>query len=350
MGQQTGGLSFEQLEVAFQHGNFAPLYFLYGEESFLIDTLQQLLIEHALPPELRAFNLDIVYGDETEARAVLGLCQSLPVMAPHRVVIVRNFDSLRENRLFAAYAERPNPQAIVLLACSGRPNLNAQPYRALRQHAVWAELRPLRPAQVPGWLARYAEREGYRLEPEALQRLAEYVGTDLQAGVQELRKLFAYAGTRHTLTLDDIVTVSGQTRSYNIFELQRAVGEGRYSDAVYIVEQLLQHASNPRSEALRIVSFLTTFFTKLWRLTLCQGQRLSNQALAGRIGVPAYFLQEYLQSARRYGGDAIRRVLAALLAADVELKGGSQRDPRLVLHLLLRQVQAACRAPLQQAA
>ncbi len=66
MGQQTGGLSFEQLEVAFQHGNFAPLYFIYGEESFLIDTLQQLLIEHALPPELRAFNLDIVYGDETE--------------------------------------------------------------------------------------------------------------------------------------------------------------------------------------------------------------------------------------------------------------------------------------------
>ncbi len=350
MGRPAEGQSFEQLEVAFQHGNFAPLYFLYGEESFLIDTLQQLLIEHALAPELRAFNLDIVYGDETEARAVLALCQSLPVMAPRRVVIVRNFDSLRDNRLFAAYAERPNAQAIVLLACAGRPNLNAQPYRALRQHGVWAELRPLRPAQVPGWLARYAERAGYRLEPEALQRLAEYVGTDLQAGVQELRKLFAYAGTRKTLTLDDIVTVSGQTRTFNVFELQRAVGEGRYSDAVYIVEQLLQHASNPRSEALRIVSFLTTFFMKLWKLTLCQGQRLSNQTLASRIGVPVYFLQEYLQSARRYGRGAIRHVLAALLATDVELKGGSGRDPRLILHLLLRQMQAVCRTPLQQAA
>lgn len=350
MKKETEGWSFEQLEVAFQHGNFAPLYLLYGEESFLIDTLQQRLIEHALPPELRAFNLDIVYGDEAEARVVLTLCQSLPVMAPRRVVIVRNFDNLREHRLFAAYAEHPNPQAVVLLVCAGRPNLSVQPYRALRQHAVWAELRPLRPAQVPGWLAHYAAHEGYRLEPEALQQLVEYIGTDLQTGVQELRKLFAYAGQRKMLTLEDIVAVSGQMRNYNVFELQRAVGEGRYAEAIYIVEQLLLNASNPRSETIRIVSFMTTFFTKLWKLTLCQGLRLSNQALAERINVPVYFLQEYRQSAQRYGQGAIRRVLAALLAADVELKGGSQRDPRLVVHLLLRQLQATCHVPLQQAA
>jgi len=348
MAASGAGKTFEELEVAFRHGNFAPLYFFFGEETFLIDTLQQLLITHALEPAWRDFNLNIVYGDEAEAGSVLALCRSLPVMAPRRVVVVRNFDSLRDNRQFAAYAEHPNPQAVVLLISVGRPNLNVQPYRALQAHAVWVELRPLKPAQMPAWIARYAEQEGYRLTPEALQRLVEYVGTDLQAAAQELKKLFTFAGRRKMLTVDDVVNVSGQTRAFNIFELQRAVGEKRYAEAIAIMEHLLQHASNPRSEALRMVSVLTTYFMKLWKLTLCQAQRLPEKAIAARIGVPPYFLQEYVQCARRYGLPAIRFVLAALLAADAELKGGSERDPRLVAHLLLRQITAADRVPQRQ--
>lgn len=341
MAASGAGKTFEELEVAFRHGNFAPLYFLFGEETFLIDTLQQLVITHALEPAWRDFNLNIVYGDEVEASAVLALCRSLPVMAPRRVVIVRNFDSLRDNRQFAAYAEHPNPQAVVLLVSPGRPNLNTQPYRALQTHAVWAELRPLKPAQMPAWITRYAQQEGYQLTPEALQQLVAYVGTDLQAAVQELQKLFTFAGRRTMLTADDVVSVSGQTRAFNVFELQRAVGEKRYAEAVTIMEHLLRHASNPRSEALRIVSVLTTYFMKLWRLTLCQAQRLPEKAIAARIGVPPYFLQEYVQAARRYELPAIRSVLAALLAADAELKGESERDPHLVAHLLLRQITAA---------
>ena len=86
-----------------------------------------------------------------------------------------------------------------------------------------------------------------------------------------------------------------------------------------------------------IVAVLTSYFLKLWKLTTCQG-RMSEKAMAGRIGVSPFFIREYLASLRRFRMPSIEESFSALLAADFELKGGSGRDERLVLSLMLRQV------------
>lgn len=334
------GVTYEQLLTAFRHRNYKPLYFLYGEEQFLIDEVQHVLIEHALAPHERDFNLDIVYGTEVEAEAVLALCAGYPMMAERRVVIVRNFDKLKNNRLFKTFAEHPNPSAVVLLVCSGKPNLSAHPYRALKQHAEWGEFKKLYDNQMPGWVQQRVKSMGYQIEPEAVQMLAEYVGTNLRAATGEIEKLITYAGEHRTLTGDDVVQASGQTREYNVFELQRAIGEGRYPDALRIAERLLSQASNTRGEALMIVSVLTGYFTKLWKLTAWQTQRLPDKEMARRVGISPFFIKEYIRSLRRFPPVAIEQAFSALLAADYELKGGSRRDERLILTLLLRRLLA----------
>ncbi|ARA93561.1 DNA polymerase III subunit delta [Rhodothermaceae bacterium RA] len=334
------GPTFEQLETAFRHRNFKPLYFFYGDEGFLMDELQQLLIEQALAPHERDFNLDLVYGAEAEASQVLALCAGYPLMAERRVVIVRDFDKLRQNRLFTHYAERPNPSAIVLLVCNGKPNLSTHPYRALKDRAVWAEFKPLYDNQMPGWIQQRVQRLGYRIEPAAVQMLADYVGTDLRTAVAEIDKLITYVGDRTRIMGEDVVHASGQTREFNVFELQRAIGEGRYADALRITERLLQQASNARGEALMIVSVLTGYFTRLWKLTACQARRMSDREMARHVGISPYFIKEYLVSLKRFRPGSIERAFAALLAADFELKGGASRDERLVLLLMLRKIMA----------
>jgi DNA polymerase-3 subunit delta len=168
--------------------------------------------------------------------------------------------------------------------------------------------------------------------------LAEYVGTNLQGAAREIDKLMTYAGERSRLTEDDVVHASGQTREFNVFELQRAIGEGRYTDAQRIAERLISQASNTRGEALMIVSVLTGYFTKLWKLTACQAQRMPEREMAKHVGISPYFIKEYVVSLRRFPQSALEQAFAALLAADFELKGGARRDERLVLALLLRRL------------
>ncbi|MFB6247674.1 MAG: DNA polymerase III subunit delta [Salinibacter sp.] len=337
MAKDTGP-SYDDLATAFRHQNFDPLYFFFGEETFLIDELQDLLVEEALTPSQHDFNLDVVYGSEMEASQVIGLCQGFPAGAPKRVVVVREFEKLANNRQFKTYAQQPNPQSIVLLACSSKPNLSAHPYRALKEHATWSEFESPYDNEMPGWIQDYVQGQGYEIDPRANQMLADYVGTDLQRAASEIEKLITFAGDRTRLTADDVLAASGQTREFNVFELQAAIGECRHADAERIATRILQQASTPRSEAIMIVAVLNGYFDKLWKLQAPEAQRESKYDIASRIGVPPFFADEYRQAARRYDPSTLADAYAALLAADYELKGGASRDAALILTLLLRRL------------
>ncbi len=338
-------LTFEQVETAFRARNFKPLYWFYGDETYLIDEAQRLLVEHALAPHERDFNLDIVYGAEAEGVEVLARCSAYPMMAERRVVLVRDFEKMKGNALFQAYAERPNPTAVVLLACRTRPNLNTQPFRALKAHAAWGEFKALKPREVSGWLTRRIKAAGKALDGEASALLADLIGTDLQTAASEADKLVAHVGDRRAVTTADVLAAAGQSREFNVFELQKAVGDGRYPDSLTIAERLLQQASNPTGEALRIVALLSAYVTKLHRLFPLLGAHRRDDALAAEIGVPPFFVKDYAAAATRMGARRLDDAFGALLAADYELKGGTNRDARLVLLLLLRRLTGPVSGP-----
>ena len=337
MASKTGA-SYDDLATAFRHGNVKPLYFLYGDEGFLMDELQVLLIKHALQPHEHDFNLDVVFGPEASAGPVLAQCAAYPMMAERRVVVVRGFEKLDGNERFKAYAEQPNPTAVVLLLCNSKPNLSQHPYRALKQHAVWAEFKPLYDNKLPGWISQRLKAKGVKPQGGAAQMIAEAVGPELRTVAGEIDKLVAYVGEHGVLTEDDVVRAAGHSREHNVFELQKAVGQGEQARALAICDALLTQASNRQGEALRIVAVLASYVTKLWKLSACQRDRMPEKAMASHIGVSPYFLKEYLVSLRRFGPVRLQHAFEALLAADAELKGASTRDARLILTLTLRRM------------
>lgn len=332
---------YQDLKTDFRNGRFAPVYLVHGEERWFIDALQKELIAHAIPPHERDFNFDLLYGNDVDAQAAFSSCQAYPMMAERRLVIIRDFDQMKGNGIFKSLAEHPNPTCIVFLVCSGKPNMSRHPYRALKGVANVAHFKALYPNEVPRWIETLAKEKGYKIHPKAVQMLADSVGTSLSTASAELDKLSVYVGDREELMGDDVVQATGQTREFNVFELQRMVGERRYSDALRITERLLQQSSNPRGECTKIVSVLSSFFLKLWQLTGLQKQRIAEKDMARSVGVSPYFLKDYLGSLKRYDQSGLDRAISSLLAADFELKGGSQRSERMILHILLRRMMVA---------
>ena len=339
-GSKTGA-SFDDLATAFRHGRFAPLYFFYGEEGWYMDELQRLAVAHAVAPHERDFNLDVVFGPEASAQAVLAQCAQFPMMAERRLVVVRGFEKLDGNAAFRAYAEAPNPSATVLLLCHGKPNVSAHPYRALREHATWASFEPLKERALPSWVEGRFRARRVETEAGAAQVLAELAGSDLRALAGEVDKLITFVGDRGRVTRDDVHRAAGHSAEQNPFALQDALGRGDVTAALRIADALLAQAGNRSSEAIRIVALLGAYLGKLWKLTGCLASGVPEAQWARQIGINPFFLRDYVPSARRYGPGGVRRALGALLAADIELKGGGHRDPRLVLTLALRRAAAS---------
>lgn len=342
-GRSKTGAAFDDLVTGFKNGQFAPLYFFYGEEGWFMDALQTLAVEHALQPHERDFNLDVIFGPEATAPAVLAQCAQFPMMAERRLVIVRGFEKLDDNRQFQAYAQAPNPHAVVMLLCNSKPNVSAHPYRALKEKATWSLFDSLKPNALPGWVEKRFKERRVETESGAAAMLAEMSGPDLRALQSEVDKLVVYVGDRQRVTRDDVLRAAGHSAEQNPFELQDALGRGDLPNALAIADALLATASNRAGESIRMVALLASHFTKLWKLTGCLDAGVPQREWTRQTGIPPFFLRDYVPPAKRYGATGVRRALDALLAADLELKRTSGRDARATIALALRRAAAPVR-------
>ncbi len=326
-------MTYAEFQQSLNSNHFAPIYLFYGEEDFLIDEGVQLLIAKVLDEGTRGFNLDVVYGSKVEAKDVVAHASSFPMMSAKRVVVVKEFEKLATTETaketITAYINRPL-ESTVLVLVSFEPDFRRKPFTDLKKRGELVECKPLYDNQVPAWIADRIRHQGREANAEACRLMQAYVGNSLRSLQNEIDKLFVFIGDRKKVTVEDITAVVGATKGYTIFELQNAIGRKDPREAVKILERMLEVGQSPQM----IIVMLTRFFTQLWKLSDASARRMPEQEVAREIGVPVYYVKQYLEFRSNFDVDQIEKNFKALLEADTVLKSTS-RDPHLVLDLLI---------------
>ena len=82
------------LHAALKKREFDPVYYLYGDDDFLKDARVRELVEAAVDPATRDFNLELRHGTAIDAEELDSLLSTPPMLAERRVVVVREVDKL----------------------------------------------------------------------------------------------------------------------------------------------------------------------------------------------------------------------------------------------------------------
>ena len=323
------GPSFEELGQSLRRKKFAPLYFFYGEEDFLIEEAIDLLITQALDESTKSFNLDIVYGGETDAKRIVSLASSFPMMAERRVVVVRDFEKTANRDALEPYIGRPAPTTSLALVGS-KPDLRLKLYKSIRENGVVAEFKQLYENEIPAWIKSRIAHLGKDISLEACQLMQLYVGRSLREIQNEIDKLFVYIGDEKSIGVDHVNSVVGVTRQYNVFELQKAIGQQNSARSQEILESMMNSGESP----IGIVVMLTRYFQKLWLLQEMRTAQNSDYQLASVLGVSPFFVGEYAAAAKKFSSDQIKQCFVALIETDEALKTSSM-DQRLAMTLLV---------------
>src|SRR6266849_1320382 len=141
-------------------GALQPVYYLHGEEDVLKEEAVRALLDRAVEPAMRDFNVDIRAAGELDAETLHALVNTPPLL--------------------------------VLVQGSGA----AEPEADLAARAAAVAVGRLAPERVPGWIAHRGGRLDLTLAPDAVDLLIAAVGPDLGALAQELDKLGALAAGR----------------------------------------------------------------------------------------------------------------------------------------------------------
>jgi DNA polymerase-3 subunit delta len=145
----------------------------------------------------------------------------------------------------------------------------------------------------------------------------------------EIDKLFIYVGDKNSIDVDDVNSVVGMSKQYNVFELQKAVGQKRLGHAMEIVERMINAGESP----IGMIVMLTKYFQKIWLLKELRSGNTNEYQLAASLNVSPFFMKDYLEAARNYSDVEVENSFASLLKTDERLKMSG--DARLLMTLLI---------------
>jgi DNA polymerase-3 subunit delta len=327
-----------------------PVYYLYGEESFLIDMLQDE-IEKLIPEDQKDFNFDLIYGNESNPAQVLNIASSYPMMAEKRIVIVRDFLKLDENtegegiKEFTGYFENPNPTTILCLVDTKFPDKRRDPGRYLNKNKKSEkfglyEFEKIDERNLPDWIIDWTRHSHKRqINPEAAQVLAQLVGQDLKLLSSEIDKLCTFVDTSQPIEVDHVKKITQSYRDYNVIELKNAVIKRDLDQALRIAEQMLLKTNNSTGEIIKTVGFFYSVFGNIWQISRLTEKGLNKQQVQDQLNIRSnYIFNIQYQEASRFRLAEIPGIFEALLDADSAAKGFSTLDTPSIFLLLIKRI------------
>lgn len=324
-------------------GDPAPIYYIYGEETYLLDKALDDITDVACPEGTNDFNYDVFQGRDIDGGAILSAAQMLPMMASRRLVIVRDLQEVKPTVLepLEDYFADPSPTTCLVFharttnkSIDGRISI----VRKLKEAAEVCEFNTLYENELGPFLNRQAKERNLRLRRDASAYLIDAVGTEMAALDQALQKIDLYIGATdddgpRQVTVEDAQAVVARTRNRSVFDLTDALGERDYQTANEVLERMLLDGESP----LVISHMIARHFRIVARLQAPKLRGASRKKAASAVRVNPYFVGDYQRHARTFSPAEVRAILRRMLDVDIALKSSSLSD-RVILERLLTDI------------
>jgi DNA polymerase-3 subunit delta len=210
----VGQLTLSALRKHIASGDTAPLYLLVGADELEKSAVAGEFVE-IVDEELRAFNVDRLYGADARVDVLVEAARTLPMMAPRRIVIVLDAEKLlvpkRESRAADAdqtrleeFLQAPPSHATVVFVC-GPLDERRRVVKLLLKQAEIVDCGTIADASdAERWVKRRATKEGANLEPAAVTALVDRTGLDLVRLRAGLERVLLYSMGEPVVTARDV--------------------------------------------------------------------------------------------------------------------------------------------------
>ena len=328
---------------------FSPIYILHGDEAYYIDRIEEAIIENALTPDERDFNLNIIYGvDIADMRTVVSMCKQYPAMAQYQVVVIReaqnvgkmnNKGNANEINQLKHYAAQPLASTILVVCNKGGAIAGKDFVDTVKKNKVGVifrsdKLREGRPVELAA--LEYIKSLGCSIDDKSLSMIASNVGNDISRLYSEIDKLKILVADDNRITPELIERNIGISKDYNNFELEEALSCRNAKKALEIINY---YEKNPKANpTVMTVSMLFSFFAKL--LLYRASKDRSQEGLMAAVGTKsAWRVKKFAEAARYYSTPSCVNIITFIRECDTRSKGiKSRQDANALLRELIYKI------------
>ena len=314
--------SFESIMRDLEAGNYAPVYYLMGDEPYYIDKIADYIADHALQPEERDFNQTILFGSDVNASQIADLARRYPMMAQKQVVIVKEAQNIKNTEALERYFANPMATTILVMCHkNGKVDGRKSGYvKAIKSAGVLFESAKLKDRDLPSFIENYLKSRQVKIDVKSVQMIAENIGADLSRLVGELDKVILSLPEENRVVTPQIVEDQiGVSKEFNGFELRDAI----VSRNVYKANQIIKYFDeNPKAGS--IYSFLPLLFGYFQNLMIAfyAPNNKSQEAVADWLDFKnPWQAKDYMTGMRNYSGMKVMQIISKIREIDAKSKG-----------------------------
>jgi len=202
----------EALAAELAGGRIRPAYLLAGEEAWLRDQSLAALRAAVLGARSNDFDFERLDAERCTPAQLQGALRALPVLAPRRLVVLREPEARRGRAdalieaLAAGVRELAAQSETVLVVSAARIDKRSGWVRAFAEPAVLVACDAPKGARaIAAFASAEAKRRGIALGPGAAEALADSVGAQLLRLTSELEKTALFAGPGERVSREHVL-------------------------------------------------------------------------------------------------------------------------------------------------
>ncbi len=311
-----------QIIRSIKNRDFLPIYFFHGEEPYFIDSVVKILENDVLSEDEKSFGQTVIYGKDTNYGEILSLAKQFPMFGEHNLIIVKEAQDLKlneeEQKALENYIANPVESTILVFAHKHKKIDSRKKFsKELLKKGYLFQSDPVKDYNLAKWISEECATYNIKFTPAIPQLLAEYLGNDLSRISNELAKLKMILKESEILDEKLVEIHIGISKEFNVFELQKALGNKNETQAFKIAYFM---GKNPKQNPIVMtIGTLYNFFSNLVVYHTLLGN--SPQAIASEMGVNPYFIKDYDVAARLFPLKFATRVISILREIDMKSKG-----------------------------
>ena len=339
-------LSKDDLKEQLRRREFAPVYVLFGGETYLRDLARKTIVQMSFGEgDFRDFNENhFSLNSSDNLENALAVARQLPMMARRRVVVVTDVrvsatgyrDTVTEDheQMLASYLSEPSPTSTIIFVADELNGVRKMG-KFLRAGTASVEFAPLEEQELAGWARKEFEKAGAEIAPVTLREFVSRVGTDLRHMNNEAQKLAASAMPEGRISSELIHALIPNVREVDHFSLTDAIVAGRRAPAMNMLAKALDDGTEP----LQLLGLLSYNYRRLLMAKDMMDRGVDRKEVANVMKLRFNNQEKFLAAARRVElqklATAVRKLAQTDLAIKTSIGGSGTTGARMQLEVLV---------------
>ncbi|MCX5887242.1 MAG: DNA polymerase III subunit delta [Proteobacteria bacterium] len=323
----------EDLERSLAQGKLYPLYYLFGNDQYLLERGGRQIKAKVLTssPDSTVTNYS---ASEAIPADILNDARTIPFFSSSQFIIVKEAHLFKTVhwKEFLSYLKSP-VASTTLLFLGEKMELGKESYDLLKNRGMVVRFNHPFESQLPQWIRKIARECEKDITPEAISLLREVAGNDLLRIASELGKVSIYCEKKGVIDAEAVEEVVAEARMETIFTLIDCIGKKERDKSLKMLWRLIDSGKPP----LLILSLISRQIRLIARGKEMMQEGKDPYDLVKNLKIQKFKLDDFQDQLSRFSLSECKNIFTALALTDLALK--SSRLPKgIILERLVLEI------------